>query len=122
MPAKTEGVTMKIRSWVRVVVIVTVSLLLPAFAPIARAADAKAATVATEQAQKDPSAVFVVAVCYMTGHGVAKADPSTGVEALQQAADSGDLRAMKELAACYAQGDGIAKDPAKAFQWFTKAA
>jgi TPR repeat protein len=41
---------------------------------------------------------------------------------LQTAADKGDVKAQYELAHRYAHGDGVANDPAKAFEYMRKAA
>lgn len=46
----------------------------------------------------------------------------TASDKLSRDAAAGDLRAMTALAKKYYAGDGIAKDPAAAFEWFCKAA
>ncbi len=43
-------------------------------------------------------------------------------EAIKAKADKGDPEAQLSLAACYANGNGVARDPAKAVKWLRKAA
>ena len=43
-------------------------------------------------------------------------------EATKAKADKGDPEAQLSLAACYANGNGVARDPAKAVKWLRKAA
>lgn len=50
------------------------------------------------------------------------ANQAKPVEQLRQAATSGDAEAQVELGNRYAEGNGLAKDPAQALDWYRKAA
>ena len=48
--------------------------------------------------------------------------PAATIEALQAKAESGNAEAQDRLARCYFEGEGLARDEAKAALWFRKAA
>jgi hypothetical protein len=65
---------------------------------------------------------YRLAGCYLLGHGRPE-DKSRMMQLYEQAAGNGESRAMYELGRQYHNGfDGLEKDPAKAAEWFLKAA
>ena len=66
----------------------------------------------------------------MSNHTTSNGSPSSGgdpaskhsFEQLLQAAESGDVGAMEHVSECYARGEGVAQDSAKAAQWLEKVA
>src|SRR5205823_12604802 len=61
------------------------------------------------------------ATLYASGHGVA-ANKAKAFRWYLAAAQTGNRKAMSNLAVAYAQGDGIPKNPQEAGRWFLKAA
>ncbi|OTG66630.1 tetratricopeptide repeat protein [Acinetobacter silvestris] len=75
-----------------------------------------------EQASKfkHPAAILELANFYRRGD-VVKKDVAKSIELVQQAAELGDVQAMRDLACIYEHGLGLPVDEAKAELWNNKA-
>ncbi|MCC3245674.1 sel1 repeat family protein [Methylocystis sp. WRRC1] len=97
----------------------SLGMLVTAFVDPAPALDAPAARSAPERTPlpmfKDPRAALRAGIeSYHAG------DPATSVTALSYAADGGEPLAQWKLGRMYAEGDGVTRDDAKAYDYFSK--
>ena len=84
-------------------------------APALDAPDARKATTTPLTMFKDPRAALRAGIdSYHAG------DAATSVTALRYAADAGESLAQWKLGRMYADGDGVARDEAKAYDYFSK--
>ena len=79
--------------------------------------------------QGNPNAQASIAYCYIRGKHGLKKDTPKGCEYLQKcftylckSAESGEGRSMALLGLCYADGAGVEKDDAQAYEWYRKSA
>ncbi len=98
---------------------VSLAMLVTAFVDPAPALDAPGDHAPTETAPlpmfKDPQAALRVGLqSYHSG------DAANSVEALRYAADGGEAIAQWKLGRMYAEGDGVKRDDAKAFDYFSR--
>ncbi len=83
---------------------------------------AMAFSVATHSAQAQTAADAAFDLAKMMDGAVGGISGDELLLALQEAADAGQPMAMWQLAMMYENGDGVAKDPAKAFDYFSRIA
>lgn len=63
--------------------------------------------------------MFNITLSYYRGNGTTK-NLTQAVVWYQRAAEQGDAEAMRHLARCYENGEGVEKDPAQASYWFSQ--
>ena len=58
--------------------------------------------------------------CTLDGRDPATEDPAAVVQSIHKAAEQSHDEAQVALGVCFAQGRGVARDPAKAAEWWRK--
>lgn len=69
----------------------------------------------------DPEHEYLIGMAYFTGTCVER-NKAKGIQLITDAAENGNIEAMRRLSAIYGTGDGVMKDDAKKLEWLTKVA
>ncbi len=67
------------------------------------------------EAQGNSNAAYFLGKIYLRGYGLENPMPSEAARLFEKAADSGDIRAMYELALLYMNGNGVVRDLSKTY-------
>jgi len=67
-------------------------------------------------------AISNLGACYVMGTGVDEVDEKKGIELFRESAEKKCPHGTRMLALCYERGVGVEADPAKAKEWYQKAA
>ena len=67
------------------------------------------------ESQGNSNAAYFLGKIYLRGYGLENPIPSEAAKLFEKAADSGDIRAMYELALLFMNGNGVARDLSKTY-------